>query len=186
MRMEERHGSLERKKGTVQPKQASGKVATGHMARAANEDSDSESSPDSGRRHPARSAAAAYLTRIVSNESSLEDDEEILELLNESDDEQEDIPLQEKKYNPNHNAEKIHLGGVKTLYYLDDVMYICDCGEKLSTSQIREELAQAQFEFQASGDGGASEDINFYDASQTWKDFRERIEVQGARALIIL
>ena len=50
----------------------------------------------------------------------------IPELLNESDDEQRDIPLQERKYNPNHNAEKIHLGGVKTLYYLDDVMHICE------------------------------------------------------------
>jgi hypothetical protein len=133
MRMEERHGSPERKKGTVQPKQASGKVATGYMARAAIEDSDLESRPDSAP-DPLSSSSIFDKNSQQLNEDdeedeeiliSYEDDEEILELLNESDDELEDIPLQERKYNPNHNAEKIHLGGVKTLYYLDDEMHIC-------------------------------------------------------------
>ncbi len=53
------------------------------------------------------------MTRIVNNESSLEDDEEIPELLNESDDEQEDIPLQERKYIPITILRKFTWEGLK-------------------------------------------------------------------------
>jgi hypothetical protein len=125
MRMEKGQASPEQKKGAGQPKQA--KVATGYMARVMNEDSDSESSPASRSRFPARSSAAAYLTRIVFKESISEDAEEVPELVNESDDEEGDIPS-EREYKSNHNVEKVHLEEVKTLFYLDGMVHLCDQG----------------------------------------------------------
>ncbi len=75
MRMDEGQASPEWKKGAGQnregpPKQA--KVATGHMTRVTNEDSDSESSPAPVTKFP--TCSSAFLTRIVDKENVSEDD----------------------------------------------------------------------------------------------------------------